>query len=326
MNWNERAERVLGGRAATRDEALAVLRSGDDDLLDLLQAAYRIRRRYFGRRVHLHVLRNARSGMCTEDCAFCSQSAAAEAGIEAYGLQGADEIVEGAEQAGRAGAYRYCIVTSGRSPSDAEVDRLCEAARRIRSVSPIQICMSLGLLSREQAARLRAAGVNRYNHNLETSERYYGAICSTHSWRDRVETVRAARAAGLEICCGGLIGMGETDEDRVDLAFAVREVGADSIPVNFLDPRAGTPLEGRARLRPAECLRVLAMFRFVNPDREIRVAGGREACLRSMQPLALYPANSLFTEGYLTTPGQGRSRDVAMIEEAGFEIGPWVSA
>ena len=303
-----------------------MLRSGDDELLDVLQAAFLLRRRHFGRQVHLHIIQNARSGLCTEDCAFCSQAGASETGIETYPMQEVGEIVEGAGRAAEAGAYRYCIVTSGRSPTDAEIDRLCEAAQRIRAATRLQICMSLGLLSSEQAARLRAAGVNRYNHNLETSERYYGTICSTHSWRDRAETVRAARAAGLEICCGGLIGMGETEEDRVDLALALRDVGADSIPVNFLDPRAGTPLEGRSRLRPADCLRVLAMFRFVNPACEIRAAGGREACLRSMQALALYPANSIFTEGYLTTPGQGRSKDAAMIEDAGFEVGPWVSA
>lgn len=320
MNWSELARRVLNGEKLPRAEALAVLNSPDDELLPLLQAAFEVRKARFGLGVSLHVIRNAKSGECSEDCSYCSQSSKADTDIPRHGLQPVEQIVEGSREAVRMKAMRYCIVTSGRKPADAELDVICEAARRIKKESSIQICTSLGLLSDAQAARLKAAGVNRYNHNLETSDRFYGAICTTHSYADRVTTARTAKAAGLELCSGGLIGMGETLEDRVDLALALREVDADSIPVNFLDPRPGTALEGRPRISPREALRTLALFRFANPDREIRVAGGREACLGAMQVLALYPANSIFTTGYLTTGGQGHSADMAMIEGAGFHV------
>lgn len=326
MTWMQLAETVLGGRACTRDEALAVVRSGDDDLLAVLHAAFAIRRRHFGREVHLHVIENAKSGLCTEDCAFCSQSAVATTEVPEYPMEHGAAIVDGARRAKACGAVRYCIVASGRGPAGSDLDQVCEAVSAIKRDTDIQICTSLGLLTDAQAARLAAAGVNRYNHNLETSRGHYGAICSAHTWEDRVATIRRVKTAGMEVCCGGLVGMGESDGDRVDLALALRELAVDSIPVNFLDPRPGTPLEGRPRLSPAECLRVLAMFRFVCPDREIRVAGGREACIRSLQPLALYPANSMFTEGYLTTPGQGWERDRAMLADAGFEVGHWVKA
>lgn len=326
MDWMDLARGVLAGRACTRDEALAVVRSSDDDLLAVMHAAFEIRRRYFGRDVHLHVIENAKSGQCTEDCAYCSQSAVATTEIPEYPLETPSSIIEGARRAKTCGAVRYCIVASGRGPAEKELDRICEAVSGIKAGTDIQICTSLGLLTEAQAVRLKAAGVDRYNHNLEAARGHYGSICTAHTYEDRVTTIRRVKAAGMEVCCGGLIGMGETEEDRVDLALALRELKVDSIPVNFLDPRPGTPLEGRARLAPAECLRVLAMFRFVCPDREIRVAGGREACIRSLQPLALYAANSMFTEGYLTTPGQGWERDRALLEDAGFRVGHWVKA
>ncbi len=319
--WIRLADEVLSGRPLTRTEALGILSVSEDDLLELLQGAFRIRAHYFGRSVDLHVIANARSGACSEDCAFCSQSKVATTDIPVYGLQSPDTLLERAREATRVGARRVCLVTSGRAPTDSQIELLAVAVKRIREETPLQICTSLGMLTERQARRLAEIGVNRYNHNLETSERFFANICSTHAWRERWETLRRAKAAGLELCCGGLVGMGESDEDRVDLALAIRELGVDSVPVNFLDPRPGTPLEGRPRLRPTECLKVLAMFRYVLPDREIRIAGGREACLRSLQPLALWVANSMFTEGYLTTPGQGWERDRAMLEDAGFHPG-----
>jgi len=211
-------------------------------------------------------------------------------------------------------------VSSGRGPADADISRMCATVRALKKEVPIQVCVSLGLLNGEQARRLKEAGVNRYNHNLETSERFFPKICTTHTYADRVATVKAVKAAELELCCGGLLGLGETLEDRAALALAIRAAGADSIPVNFLDPRAGTPLEQHPRLAPADALRALAMFRFANPDKEIRVAGGREACLGPLQALALFPANSMFTNGYLTTEGQGYQADLAMIQAAGFTV------
>lgn len=326
VNWNELARRIEAGDRLSGPEGRAILRSGDDEILGLLEAAFLLRNRHFGRRVDLHVIRNARSGGCPEDCAYCSQSASASTKVPSYPMQEPGSIVEGAHAAREAGAIRYCIVTSGREPDDANIDAICAAARAVRSEVGIQVCTSLGLLTPEQARRLAESGVNRYNHNLETSERFYPEICTTHTYADRVATIRTAKAAGLEICCGGLLGMGETEEDRVELALALRDLGVDSVPVNLLDPRQGTRLEGRPRLSPCDGLRILAMFRFMMPDREIRIAGGREAVLRSLQPLALFAANSMFTEGYLTTPGQSAERDRRMLEDAGFTVGKLVAS
>ncbi|HVO67624.1 MAG TPA: biotin synthase BioB [Syntrophales bacterium] len=320
MKWNELSKGVLAGRPLTHGEALAIMESSDDDLLAILDAAFAIRRHHFGRGVSIHVIRNAKSGLCSENCSFCSQSAVSESEIPKYPMQSVAQILEGAREAHKLTAVRYCIVTSGRSPSEKDLETICEAARIIKREVPVQICTSLGLLSEEQAKRLKSAGVDRYNHNLESSERFYSSFCTTHDFSDRVATVKTAKAAGLELCSGGLIGMGENLQDRVDLAFALRDLNADSIPVNFLDPRPGTPLEGLPRLTPADCLRALAMFRFVNPATEIRVAGGREACIGSMQALSLYAANSMFTICYLTTSGQGYEADMEMIKQAGFTV------
>ncbi len=320
MEWAALADRLLAGSRVTRDEALAVLRSPDDALLAVLDAAFALRRRHFGRGVRLHVIRNAKSGLCGEDCAFCSQSARASTAVPRYPMNDVAAIVAGARDARALKALRYCIVTSGRAPIEDELGTVCEAARRIKREGPLQLCVSLGMVTDAQARCLKAAGVDRFNHNLETSERFFPSICTTHTYADRVATARRVKACGLELCSGGLIGLGETLEDRVDLAFALDAVDADSIPVNFLDPRPGTPLAGRPRLTPADALRALAMFRFVNPARELRAAGGREACLGPLQPLALYAVNSIFTNGYLTTPGQGYSADLAMIEAAGFHV------
>ncbi|MEI8350766.1 MAG: biotin synthase BioB [bacterium] len=320
MNWADLGAGILAGNPLGRQEALEVVRSPDSELLSILEAAFTIRLRYFGMGVTLHVIRNAKSGACSEDCSYCSQSAKSTADIPRYSLQSVDKIVEGSREAARLGAMRYCIVISGRQPADSELELICEAARRIKREMNIQICTSLGLLDDLQAGQLKAAGVDRYNHNLETSSRHYGAICSTHSYADRVNTARTVKRNGLELCCGGLVGTGESLEDRVDLALALRDVEADSIPLNFLDPRPGTALEGRPRISAADVLRSLALFRFANPAREIRVAGGREACLGPLQVLALYPANSIFTTGYLTTGGQGHSADMTMIHGAGFHV------
>ncbi|MGO9138795.1 MAG: biotin synthase BioB [Syntrophales bacterium] len=320
MRWDELSKRVLGGKLLTYKQALGVLESSDDDLLAVLHAAFAIRRHYFGRGVSIHVIRNAKSGLCSENCSFCSQSAVSESEIPKYPMQSVEQILEGAREAHKLTAVRYCIVTSGRTPSEKDIATICEAARLIKREVPVQICTSLGLLSEEQAKRLKNAGVDRYNHNLESSERFYSSFCTTHEFSDRVATAKTAKAAGLELCSGGLIGMGENLQDRVDLAYALRDLDADSIPVNFLDPRPGTPLAELPRLTPADCLRTLAMFRFVNPDKEIRIAGGREACISSLQVLSLYAANSMFTVGYLTTSGQGYQADMDMIKHAGFAV------
>lgn len=326
MNWNELADRALDGAAVGADDALAVLQSSDDELLGVLQAAFRLRARYHGRDVRIHVLRNAKSGLCPEDCAFCSQSVHHASNVERYQLQSVEQLVDGARQAAAMGAVKYCMVTSTRGPSQRDLDTICQAVRQIKAEVNINICTSLGLLKEGQAEQLAAAGVTRFNHNLESSRHHFPEICSTHDYDERIATVKRARAAGMEACCGGIMGMGESLEDRVALAMELRELEVESIPVNFLDPRPGTPLGQQARLSPQECLRTLAMFRFVNPSRDIRIAGGREVNLRQLQPLALYPANSIFSNGYLTTPGQGPEADQRMIADAGFRLAELVAA
>lgn len=319
MDWNALADRILDGGTVSRDEALAVASSDEDELLSVLHAAFRIRRRHHGRKVRVHVLRNAKSGACPEDCTFCSQSVRFDTDAPRYPMQGEDEIVEGAREAHEMGAVTYCIVTATRGPSDRDVETICRATRRIKDDLPLSICASLGLLKPGQAERLAEAGVDRYNHNLETSRTHFPSVCTTHTWDDRVETVKRAKAAGMEACCGGILGMEESVEDRVDLALALRDLEVESVPVNLLNSRPGTPLERVTPLEPSEALATLAMFRFVHPEADVRIAGGREVVLGEVQPLALFAANSMFTNGYLTTSGQGDSADHRMIKRAGFE-------
>lgn len=318
MNWNELADRVIEGHQITREEAKTIVEAPDSELLAILHAAYKVRSHHHGNKVRVHVLQNAKSGVCPEDCAFCSQSMKYNNDVEQYGMQSTDELLEGAKRAYEKGAVTYCMVTATRGPSGRDVERICDAVRQIKEKYNMQVCASLGLLKEGQAEKLKEAGVDRYNHNLETSSRHFENLVSTHSFEDRVATVMRAKEAGMEACCGGIIGMGEETDDWVDLALTLRDLEVESVPVNFLNPRPGTPLEQDQAPRPQECLKALAMFRFVHPDVDVRVAGGREVVLGSMQAMALYAANSFFTEGYLTTGGQGESRDAVMIRQAGF--------
>jgi len=315
------AERSLAGDALTRAEARAVLGAPDERLAELLAAAFTVRERRWGKRVKVCVLQNARSGLCPEDCGYCSQSKISTADIDTYRLMPHDQLVAKADDAVARGARRYCMVTSGRGPSERDLDQLCTATRDIKRTHPdLEICVSVGLMDDAAARRLADAGVGWVNHNLNTSERFYPQICTTHTYADRVATVRAAQRAGLNTCCGGIIGMGEEDEDVVDLAFALRELRVDSLPVNFLIPIAGTPLAERPTTHATRALKALALMRFLNPEADIRSAGGRERTLGDWQALALYPANSIFVNGYLTTPGQAAAEAQRMVASLGFEL------
>lgn len=318
--WQQLADKAIAGQALTREEALSVLRADDSQLLALLDAAFQVRRAAFGTLVKLNMLVNAKSGICPEDCGYCSQSVVSAAPIAKYSLLSPEVLVEGAREAWARRARTYCIVASGRGPSARELRRVAEAVRRIKAEMPMKVCACLGLLTEEQARFLKEAGVDRYNHNLNTSADHYPAIVTTHTYEERVATVEAVKRAGISPCSGFIAGMGETDEQLVEVAFALRALDADSIPVNFLHPIPGTPLQGRDDLDPRRCLKILALLRFVCPRKEIRVAGGRERNLRSLQPLALYAANSLFVGDYLTTPGQAAEADWQMLEDLGFEI------
>jgi biotin synthase len=316
--WADLAQRVLAGQRLTQDEGLAVLHSPDEELLHLLAAAYRVRHRWFGNAVYLNFLVNAKSGMCGEDCTYCAQSSHAGTSIARYGLLSAEQILEGAQQAADRKASTYCIVTSGRGPGEREMQLFAEVVPEIKRRWGLRICASPGLLTPEQAQRLKAAGVDRVNHNLNTSERRYPTICTTHSYRDRLDTLTAVRQAGMEICCGGIVGMGEDDVDVVDMALQVGRLEAEAVPINFLIPIEGIRAASPRPLDPRYCLKTLALFRLANPRGSLRVAAGRELHLGPLQPLALYPANSLFVGDYLTTKGQPPEDDYRMIEALGF--------
>jgi len=318
--WEALADKALAGEPLTRGEALSVLASDDEQLLSLLQAAFRVRRAHFGRKVKLNMLVNAKSGICPEDCGYCSQSIVSTADVPKYQMLSRDVLLDGAREAWARKAGTYCIVASGRRPSKRELAEVTAAVRAIKEELPLKICACLGLLSDEEAQELRAAGVDRYNHNLNTSRDHHGEITTTHTYDDRVATVESVKRVGISPCSGFIAGMRETDDQLVDVAFALRELDADSIPVNFLNAIPGTPLEGTHELDPRRCLKVLALLRFVCPEKEIRVAGGREVNLGSLQPLALYPANAIFIGDYLTTPGQAAEADYRMIADLGFEI------
>jgi len=314
------ADKVLDGGQVSRDEALSMLDCPDESLLDLLAAVYRVRRHYFGNQVQLYFLMNAKSGLCPEDCTYCSQSKISTAEIPKYNLLSRDKLLEGARLAAQRDAKTYCIVISARGPTDREMQAVTAIVPEIKQRYDLKICACLGLLTPEQASQLKQCGVDRVNHNLNTSEACYSDICTTHTYHDRVATLEAVRDAGMEMCSGGIVGMGEQPHDLVDMAVALRDLGVQSIPVNFLNPIDGTPLAGKSDLNPRTCLKVLSMFRFVNPDREIRIAGGRELHLGSMQALGFYPANSMFVGDYLTTEGQAADDDYRMIRDLGFEV------
>jgi biotin synthase len=263
---------------------------------------------------------NAKSGLCPEDCSYCSQSKVSEAEIPRYNLLSRDKLLDGARLAAERNSKTYCIVISARGPSEREIEAVEKIVPEIKSKYGLDVCACLGLLTPDQAQRLAACGVDKVNHNVNTSPEYYQEICTTHTYQDRIATLAAVRSAGMKLCSGGIIGMGESDADVVRMAFELHQYRVESIPLNFLNAIDGTPLQRSERLNPRYCLKALAMFRFVNPKSEIRIAGGRELHLGSLQALGLYAANSLFIGDYLTTKGQAPEADYKMIAEMGFEV------
>lgn len=319
-NWNALADRALAGERISRDDARAVLSAPDHALLEQLAAAYRVRRHYHGNRVRLHMLLNAQSGLCPEDCGYCSQSSVSVAEIEKYPLLARERILAAAGRAARLRAGTFCLVISGRSPGQRVLEKVLDAVREVKATYDLNVCTCLGLLNEAQVRQLELAGVDQVNHNLNSSERFTSEIVTTHTFDDRKATVECVARSRMKTCSGGIIGMGETDDDVIDLALSLRELGVKSVPVNFLIPIDGTPFAKRSSLTPAHCLRVLCLYRFLLPSQEIRIAGGREVHLKSLQPLGLYPANSIFIGDYLTTPGQSARADYEMIRDAGFVL------
>lgn len=320
MDWLTLANEVLNGKELNEEEALNILNSDDDDLLSLLQGAFTIRKHYYGKKVKLNMIINTKSGLCPENCGYCSQSSISTAPIEKYRMMDRDSILAGAERAYNLKVGTYCIVASGRGPSEKELDTVVSAVKDIKDQYGLKVCACLGLLKPNQASRLKEAGVDRYNHNINTSKEHHESITTSHTYDNRVETIEAVKASGISPCSGVIIGMRETKNDVVNMAYSLKALDADSIPVNFLHAIDGTPLEGTDDLNPRYCLKVLALFRYINPTKEIRISGGREVNLRSLQPLGLYAANSIFVGDYLTTKGQESTSDHEMLKDLGFEV------
>jgi len=305
-----------------RENAIRVLTGGSLDLSGLLALTDSARRRHSGMKVRLCSIVNARSGACSEDCSFCAQSARYSTGVARYPLLSASELADSAAQAYRRGAGEFSIVTSGAGVNrERDLGVIEEALQRIAALeTPGQRCASLGRMDRESLLRLKNAGLDCFHHNLETSRAFFSRICTTHNREERVETVRLAKSLGLRVCSGGIFGLGESDEDRVDFALELAGLGVNSVPINFLHPIPGTPLEKEENLTPLICLRIIAMFRLVLPGQDIVICGGRQRNLRDLQPLMFMAgANGILIGDYLTTGGRDRADDLKMIEDLGLE-------
>jgi biotin synthase len=305
-------DKVLEGGSVNTKEIYPLLETKGPDIIELAAVANRVREEFNGNEIDLCSLLNAKSGRCPEDCGFCAQSAHYKTEALVYPMMDTNRIVEEAKKAQRKGTGRFCLITSGRELNDEEFETILRALDRIRRETTLDLDCSLGTLSKERAESLKKVGVTRYNHNVETAESHFPQICSTHSFRDRVKTIEVLKEQGFSICCGGIIGLGESPPQRLELAFSLRQLGIDCIPFNILNPRPGTPLEHSESIPPMEIIKTISLFRLVLPKGTIKIAGGREANLRDLQSLALLAgANGLIVGNYLTTPGR---RDV------GFQI------
>lgn len=315
----EYAEKVLKGGEISREEAVKLINVPDQDTMLLLAMADKIRQRFNGDEVDVCAIVNARSGRCPENCKFCAQSAHYHTGVTEYPLLSVDELVEAAKKAKAGGAVRFSIVTSGRGQSKADdFENILQALTRIKKEVGIEICTSLGILTPEQATKLKEVGVTRYHANIETAPSHFPDICSTHSYEDKMSTIQAAKDAGIRVCSGGILGLNETPEQRVEMAFELKRLNIDSIPLNLLNQIEGTPFENNKSLTPLEILRAFAVFRFILPKALIRTAGGREVNLRDLQALALNGGmNGIMVGGYLTTGGRRPEDDKTMLKDLG---------
>lgn len=315
-------EKILRGGDVTREEALSLAGLKGEELADLFCAATRIRENRWGSTVNLCSIVNTKSGECSEDCAFCAQSAHYSANIQVYPLITVKEMLNHAKEARAVGTHRFCIVTSGRTIYNREeMERIVEGINRIKTEVGLSPCATLGLLDKAKLQELKKAGLHRYHHNLETAEEFFPHVCSTHTYKDKVNTLKAAKELGLSTCSGGIFGMGESWEHRIDLAFALKELDVDSVPINFLRPIAGTPLEKEKSLTPLDALKIIAVFRFILPDKEIRTCGGRLAALRDLHPLIFQAgADGLLIGNYLTYGDRIPHDDLQMIEDMGLTL------
>ena len=312
-------EKIIRGDDISLEEASSLATAEGASLFGLFAAASRIREHFRGRSADLCSIVNAKSGACPEDCSYCAQSSRSRADIPVYPLMQEDAVMAKTHEAKAAGVRRFCIVTSGRKVGRSELEAIASMIGKVRRIGLLP-CATLGLLGRDELSLLKDSGLERYHHNLETSERFFSEICSTHTHGDKIRTIEAARAAGLSVCSGGIFGLGETWEDRIDMAFALRDLAVDSVPINFLIPVSGTVLEGRERLHPLEALKIISLYRFVLPEREIRVCGGRRQVLGEFNSMVFMAgADSLLTGNYLTTTGCTYEDDLRLIRHHGLE-------
>jgi biotin synthase len=314
-------EKVLSGRPVTMKEIMPLLEVKGPDIMELASVANRVRVEFMGNHIDLCSLLNAKSGRCPEDCAFCAQSAHYKTEAPVYPLMDVNEMVKEAREAQERRTGRFCLISSGRQLSDKEFETVLEALSKIREETELALDCSLGTLTQERAEALRKVGVTRYNHNLETAESHFSKICTTHSFRDRIRTIEILKDQGFSICCGGIIGLGESAQQRLELAFSLRALEIDCIPLNILNPRPGTPLEHSTPIPPMEIIKTIALFRLILPKGTLKIAGGREVNLRDLQSFALLAgANGLIVGNYLTTPGRSAEDDLTMLRDLGFEV------
>lgn len=311
-------EKVLAGGKVTFEEAERLLST--DDAMTLAECSNTITRKFNGDVVDVEALINAKSGRCPEDCSFCAQSTFYETGINKYPLLPTEQIVENAKIAKEGGATSFCLVCAYRSPPEQDFEQICNAILEIKKKVGTEVNVSLGFMTLERAKRLKELGVKRYNHNLEASESYFSKICTTHDFADRVNTAKIVKEAGLELCCGGIIGMGETAGQRIELAFSIAELSPDEVPMNILIGREGTPMEGMRTIDPLDAIKTIAVWRFIMPKTILKIAGGREIHLKDKERWALKAgANGIITGGYLTTKGNSPNKDITMIKEIGLK-------
>ena len=312
-------EKILEGKAITREESLSLASVSGADLIDLLAAANRVREFYLGDKIELCGILNAKSGKCSENCAFCAQSAHHSSHCPSYPLLEIEKMVTAAKETEKKGAHRFSLVTSGKEINEKDLSQIVAAIKKIKKTTRLAVDCSLGTLRHDQVKVLQEAGISRFHHNLETAESYFPAICTTHTFEDKVRTIKMLQKLGADCCCGGIIGMGESFEQRLELAFFLKELGVNCIPLNILSPRQGTPLEGISLLPPLEVIKTIALYRLILPRANIKLAGGREENLRDLQSLSLIAgANGFIMGGYLTTSGRNPEMDIRMVEDLGF--------
>ena len=316
-----RARVLAHGLPADRALLEALAQLPEADVPDLLALADDVRAAHCGNGIAVEVLYNAKKGGCSEDCHFCSQSARFASDVDPEPLSSVEGFVAAAREAHERGAGEFCIVVAVRGPSQKLLERVCEAVRIIKAELPLKVAVSLGILREEQIVELCRAGVDKVNHNLETSRRYFASVCTTHTFDERMQTLQLVRGAGLEVCCGGIIGMGETVEDRIDFLCTLQLLEPEEVPINFLNPRPGTPFQDRSLVEPVEALRFVAMARLALPKALVRFAGGREITLQGLQDLGMRSgASGIVLGNYLTTGGRNDQDDFAMLDRLGFEV------